>query len=253
MLEGEEKEGTRLTRAQLISVAEQLNQGDSLHSYVQTIADDFNPLSVAVFVFNDAVWKLMEKKEVSTDTMLPMVTIPGFFWKQSSVSQGNPYGSERDSYHKSSCVYNPGKNISIMGSGGDFCGIVEAQLAEHKTRPRPVLAPHLPGPTNPVPRYESDDIGINISLTNISVELYTNPQKRMDYTFSEHPKVFYDHGMALVTDGSNVQLRVGGKKPQNLYGDVWVLFGKRWGPEEDPLKVIQFHVWLNALNACIQQ
>ncbi len=252
MEEGEERGGTRLRKSQLFSVAKQQNLRDDLQLWVQSLADNFNPLSLALFVFNDAVWKIMQRKEESTDTMLPMVTIPRYFWKQTSISPGNPYGSVRDTFHKTSCLFNPGNTFSIMGNGGDFCGIVEAQVAEQEASRRPVIEPHLPGPTNPVPKYEPQDIGVNVSLTDISVEIYTNPQKRMDYTFSDHPKVFYDHGMALATNGANVQLRVGRKRPQTLYGDVWVLFGKKWRPDTDPLNIIQFHVWLNALYECIK-
>lgn len=252
MISGEEKGSTKLTKDQLLSVAAQINVGTSLDSFVQENADNFNPLSVTLFVFNDAVWKLMDKKEESKDTMLPMATIPGFFWKLAELSQGNRLGVRRDDYHKSSCIFKPNHSLSLMGSGGDFCGIIEAQLADYKPDARPVIAPHLPGPTNPVPKYEAQDIGVSIDLSNISTEIYTNPQKRMDYTFSEHPKIFYEHGIAIVTDGQNVTLRVGGRKPQNLYGDVWVLFGKRWKPESNPVDIIHFHVWLNALYSSLQ-
>ncbi|MDF1539890.1 MAG: hypothetical protein P1Q69_13410 [Candidatus Thorarchaeota archaeon] len=242
---------TKLTIDQLIKTANILSQEQGFKNYVIEKSKEFRPFSMSLFVFNDAVWRLMEKKEESHDTMLPMATIPWFHWEQGAVSSGNPHGAKRDDLLSSDIHLDPGKSLTVFGTGGDFCGILEGQVASRKRGPRPLLAPVLPGPNNLVPNYEIADIGVNLTLGNIKKTLYPEPSMKMDYTFSEHPKIYYEHGISLSAPGPKFKLKVGRKKPAGLYGDVILLLGKRWHADSDLTEVVEYHIWLSAFHSML--
>jgi hypothetical protein len=126
--------------------------------------------------------------------------------------------------------------------------MLEGQLADQETGPRPVMSPTLPGTKEKVPKYENQEIEVRLDFGNLKTDLYPEPWKAIDYTFSEHPKVFYDHGLSITAEGKKVHLRVGKKKPQPLHGDVFLLFGKNWESDTPGHEKILFHVWLNALS-----
>ena len=243
-----EKEGTALTHSQLYSVAEKLAGNQTLEEFVNALSNRFQPLSISLFVFNDAIWKLMERKIVSPDTMLPMATVPYFYWKMTAITQNNPYGVMRDPTSRSSLSIEPNHSVALWGTGGEFCGILEGQLADRNTGPRPIISPTLPGSKEKVPKYESQDIGFTLQFGNLKADLYPDPWKTIDYTFSEHPKVFYEHGLAVTADGKGVKLKVSNKRSQPLHGDVYLLLGKRWESETPGQEIVLFHVWLNALS-----
>jgi len=247
----EEMGCTKLTIQQLFNTAEILAQNQELANYVNEKSNQFGPFSMSLFVFNDAVWKLMEKKEESHDTMLAMATIPWFHWESAAISPGNPHGVRRDDMLSANILIDPEKSLTIFGTGGDFGGILEGQLADQKRGPRPLLVPVLPGPNNPVPKYDLTDIGVNIAFGNLEKVLYPEPLKKIDYTFSEHPKVFYEHGLSIAASGSKFKLKVGKKKPTGLHGDVMLLLGKRWHVDSDLTDVVEYHIWLTALHSMI--
>jgi hypothetical protein len=243
-----DRDGTTLKRQQLYQMAEMLAVNQTLEEFVNSLSDRFQPLSISLLVFNDALWKLMKKKAGSLDTMLPIVTIPFFYWKRTAVTKNNPYGVKRSPTSKSSLHIGHNQSAVLWGLGGEFCGILEGQLADQETGPRPVISPTLPGSTEMVPKYEDQEIEVKLDLGNLKADLYPDPWKTIDYTFSEHPKVFYEHGLSIAAEGKKVHLRVGNKKPQSMHGDVILLLGKHWEPDTPGHVIILFHVWLNALS-----
>ncbi|MGY5856037.1 MAG: hypothetical protein RTS72_05505 [Candidatus Thorarchaeota archaeon] len=244
----ESKGRTTLTKQQLSRMSEDLAGNQTNTEFVNNLAGHFQPLSMSLFVFNDSLWKLMEKKPESMNTMLPIVTIPLFYWKKSAVNQKNPYGVKRDQNNRLSLNIEPHQSVAFQGLGGEFCGILEGQLADRETGPRPVLAPTFPGSKEKVPKYEIQEIKIGMQFGNLRANLYPNPLKSIDYTFSEHPKIFYEHGLSVSSEGKQVQLGIGNKKAQPLYGDVNLLIGKRWVSNAPGHDILHYHIWLNAFS-----
>lgn len=249
--ETDEGPAVRLSLKQLSSVVENMVGNAGVDDFIRAGAEEFSPLSMALFVFNDALWKMMKKKTESHDTMLPMATIPRFHWAREFISQGNPHGVQRDDIHKASLSYVPNQSLAIQGVGGDFSGILEGQLVDTRPSSRPIFSPTLPPimghRISRMPKYNLCDISVTIGTNRLDKELYPSPRSDIDYTFSEHPKVFLEHGLAIETAGSNVSLRIDNKKPQDLFGNVIILLGKRWSPMTEGYKIVEFHVWLTAL------
>lgn len=108
----------------------------------------------------------------------------------------------------------------------------------------------IPGSTGPkknVPKYESEYVQIKVDTSTTQIVLYPIPQKEFDYIFSEHPKVFHDHGILLSTDGENVRLKIGSRKENILRGKVMIFIGKDFNETENSDKILTFHVWLSML------
>jgi hypothetical protein len=239
---------TTLTKRQLCHMSEDLAGNQTITEFVNNLAGHFQPLSMSLFVFNDSLWKLMEKKPESMNTMLPLATVPLFYWKKSAVNHKNPYGVKRDQDSRLNLTIEPHQSVAFRGLGGEFCGILEGQLADQETGPRPVLSPTFPGPKEKVPKYKIQEIEIGMQFGNLRANLYPNPLKSIDYTFSEHPKIFYEHGLSVSSEGFQVQLGIGNKRAQPLHGDVILLLGKRWASNAAGHEILHYHVWLNAFS-----
>ncbi len=242
--EREGQEVVNLTLKQLDSMVSLILQTEKEQEYLHAGIQRFQPFSISMFVFNDAVWRLMNKKEESPDTMLPMITIPCFYWDKEAISHNNPHGIRRDHHQEFRLKLEPRKQLSLFGDGGDFCGIVDSQLADRRRSARSLLMPNLPEQKKLVPKYAYQDIGLFIKLGNIEKEIYPQPQREIDYTYSAHPQIFYEHGFSLITDGSNVELKIGRKRPQKMFGKTLILFGKEWGTESSRQEILEYHVWL---------
>ena len=242
------KEGTTLTRRQLDLISENLAGKQTITEFVNDLAEHFQPLSMSLFVFNDSLWKMMEKKPESMNTMLPMATIPRFYWKESAVNPKNPYGVKRDQNSGLSLNIEPHQSVAFRGLGGDFCGILEGQLIDQEIESRPILSPTLPGSKEKVPKYETQDIEIKLQFGNLKTNLYPDPWKSIDYTFSEHPRLFYEHGLLISSEGIQVQLGIDNKRAQPLHGEVILLLGKHWESDAPGHEILYYHVWLNAFS-----
>lgn len=248
----EDEAATTLTTQQLRDISENLAGELSIHEFVASLTSQFQPLSMSLFVFNDSLWKLMEKKEDSADTMYPIASIPRFYWKESAINPKNPFGVQRELSSDLSLTIEPHKSIVLSGLGGEFCGIVEGQLVGRKIETRPILTPTLPGMTEKVPRYDTQNIEVRLDIRDLKTNLYPSPSKAIDYTFSEHPKVFYEHGLSVLSEGSQVQLRIGNGKARPLHGDAILLLGRRWEPEIPGHEIVLYHAWLNALAGLLE-
>jgi hypothetical protein len=248
----DERSCTSLSLDQLFDAAQALDQKNDPWEYVRTGAKEFAPLSLSLYVFNQAVWRLMARKTANQETMLAMATIPWFYWDKEAESERNPFGAKRDARHNSIVDIEPGKSFRIGGSGGNFCGILDGRIAAQRKAGRPILIPNLPESGKLVPYYEPDDVSVILSADGLLSSLYPAPDKRIDYSFSEHPRNFYDHGIQISADGSTVKLQIGNKKPQQMFGEVVVLLGKTWDAETLEERVVQYHTWLAVLHRLIQ-
>ena len=98
-----------------------------------------------------------------------------------------------------------------------------------------------------VPSYESQEIRINIKKGTAEANLYPGPNKELDYNFSEHPKIFYDHGIKIAADGKDVYLQVGKRNNNQLREEVMIFIGKNFDTKDESKDILLFHVWLSLL------
>ena len=235
-------------------VTEMSSNSGSIVGFIEELSEVIEPISMTLLVMNEGTWKIMERKPSDVDCMLPMVTIPWFHWSENAVLSGKSRGIERHD-HGTTIITgdSDGKRIVMSGTGGNFCGILEGRIANPLSGVRPIILPGNRGVVKLVPLYEKEDLRVTISMNGLKTTLYPEPDKKIDYTYSESPRVFYDHGLQLKVDGAQARLRVGNGKEYELRGEVKVLLGKRIKEEDDSSTTLLFHVWLNALNRLLLQ
>jgi hypothetical protein len=240
---------TKLMVDQLEGLAKQIC-GDVAcqKEFIEKRSASFHPVSMSLFVVNDALWKIMARKDDHPDKMLPMTTIPWFFWESDAESRKTPLGVRRlEDPDKPLKIDIDGDILTISGNGGDFCGLLEGRIADRQTRIRPLFIPGSTGPKKNVAKYESQYVSIKIDTSSTHMALYPVPEKEFDYIFSEHPRVFYDHGIVLSTEGENVKLKVGNRKETALLGKAMIFIGKPFKDSEMSDQILSFHVWLSIL------
>ncbi len=241
---------TPLLVEQISNVADQLcPDEESLRIFIEQGAAKFHPISLSLYVINDDLWRIMSRRQEHHDKMLPMTTIPCFYWDREAKGKHNPAGVRRISYPESPILVNLSNDkLHIAGRGGDFCGLLEGRIVNSQQGIRPIIVPGSPGPRETVPKYESEKIQIGVNIHSSKIQLYPRPIKELDYFFSEHPRAFYEHGIQIDTNGEYVTLRVGRRRETTLRGQVILLIGKDFKDETDTDKIIMFHVWLTVMS-----
>ncbi|TFG12027.1 hypothetical protein EU537_10630 [Candidatus Thorarchaeota archaeon] len=227
-------------------ILDQENSAVALSEYAKTLG----PAEFSLFVVNEEIIKIMKKKILWSERILPMVTCPFYYWSKAAEGKDNPYGvvkeetgvfdTEVDSIHR----------LHFSGAGGDFCGIVEGGVAMNKPKMRPVIAPSFPRPTKPIPRYEFATIEVFVDFNGLECEIYPIPKNNLDYTFSESPKVLRQRGMELKTKGERVALSVNNSRPVNLRGNVTIYIARNYGNSNKSRELFH-HVWMFAIEQLI--
>ncbi|MHA1927363.1 MAG: hypothetical protein ACTSV2_02155 [Candidatus Thorarchaeota archaeon] len=220
----------------------------SLKKFIEEMTTKLHPISLSLYVLNDDLWKIMTRKHELPDKMLPMITMPWFYWEKEAEGRKNPSGVIRKENSVHPLTVKIEKEVlKISGSGGDFCGILEGRIVDSFKGVRPLLIPGSTGPKKAVPNYESQFIQVMINTS--SPLLYPIPMKELDYTFSEHPKVFYNHGIQIIAEGKDVTLKVGNRRNTVLRGKVVIFIGKDFEQNDESSNLLLFHVWLSILNS----
>ena len=239
-----------LMNNQISNIVDQLcTDESSLRKFIVEITTKLNPISLSLYVLNDDLWKIMTRKHELPDKMLPMVTMPWFYWEKEAEERKNPAGVIRKEDSVQPLTIDIGKEVlKISGNGGDFCGLLEGRIVDRFKGVRPLLIPGDTGPKKTVPNYEAQFIQINININSSETVLYPNPKKELDYNFSEHPKVFYSHGIQIIAEGKDVVLKVGNRRNTELRGKVLIFIGKNFEQNDESSNLLLFHVWLSILN-----
>jgi hypothetical protein len=240
---------TKLLVDQLENLAEQIC-ADSVctKEFIEKRSTDFHPVSMSLFVINDALWKIMARKEEHPERMLPMTTIPWFYWEKEAESRKTPFGVRRlEDPGNPLKIDVDGDVLEISGNGGDFCGVLEGRIVDKNKGVRPLFIPGSTGPKKNVAKYESEYVQIKFDISSALMDLYPVPDKELDYIFSEHPRVFHDHGILIKADGENVRLKVSNRKETTLRGKVMIFIGKDFREVENSDEILTFHVWLSLL------
>ncbi len=193
---------------------------ESIHSVL--------PISLSLFVINDRLWKMMERKSWDNDKMLAMSTIPLCAWDKKSGDTNNPKAVKRWTIQP--CTFELSLDntptIEIRGKGGDFSGFIERKKF--------------------LPNYIFESLDIGVEFNNASIETYPTPRDDLDYNYSDHASVFYEHGFAISIPGENVTLKVGKRIPTKMLGDVYLLIGTRIDAEDKPNQALMIDIWLRA-------
>ncbi|MFW9788785.1 MAG: hypothetical protein ACFFE2_09125 [Candidatus Thorarchaeota archaeon] len=241
---------TPLLIQQILSAVDQLFPADdSQREFVEQMASEFHPISLSLYVINDDLWKIMSRKHDYPDRMLPMTTIPWFYWEKNAEGRMNPSGIKRLSERNGPLTISFDKSfLKIRGQGGDFCGLLEGRIVDERKGIRPLIVPGETGPKKTVPNYESQFLQIILDTNKSNMRLYPKPMDELDYYYSEHPKVFYEHGILIEVDGEDVRLKVGRRKETTLRGKVIILIGKDFGELSNSGQIVMFHIWLSALS-----
>jgi hypothetical protein len=244
---------TALLVEQIADLAEQMcPYVDSQKRFIEEKAEGFHPMALSLYVLNETLWKIMSQKNERPESMLPMTTIPWFYWEKEAEGRGNPAGVRRvsDSARPLTVKFQ-NNTLLIKGGGGDFCGLLEGRIVDKHQGVRPLFIPGSTGPKKTVPNYEAQNIEIKIDMRSSESELYPSPIKELDYFFSEHPRVFYEHGIQINAEGETINLKVGKRRETTLRGKVNIFIGKDFAEIPDSGDVLMFHVWLHILNELI--
>ncbi len=241
---------TPLLFDQITDIADQLcPDDDSRKKFIEERSTELHPVSLSLYVLNDDLWKIMSRKHEHPEKMLPMTTIPWFYWEKEAEGRKNPSGVIRkeDSGRPLTIKFEE-EVLKISGNGGDFCGLIEGRIVDRYKGIRPLIIPGSTGPKKIVANYESQFIQISINIKSSETRLYPVPEKELDYIYSEHPRVFFDNGIQITLDGEDVVLKIGKRKETKLRGKVVIFIGKDFEDIDESVNLLMFHVWLSMLN-----
>lgn len=241
---------TSLLVEQVESMANQIcTDSECLSEFLEKKAEELHPIAMSLFVLNEDLWKIMSRKHEHPEKMLPMTTIPWFYWESGAEGRKTPSGVlKKEDPNRPLSVKLGGNSLRISGNGGDFCGILEGRIVDRHKGVRPLIVPGSTGPKKNVAKYESEFVEITVDLSSVQMHLYPIPEKELDYIFSEHPRVFHHHGILITTEGNHVLLKVGKRRETTLRGVVLIFIGKNFEESHDTARQLSFHVWLSMLN-----
>ena len=242
---------TELVPQQMSDTVELLSPTQSLkEKFVIDKFSEIGPVSFSLYLTNPDLWKMMKKKAKHQERMYPMITVPWFYWARESVTRQNPFGVVR---HELSDLnlspFDTQKRFVFYGRAGNFCGLIDSEIEEYRSKGRPIIIPSLPEKSMIIPNYEFTKFRIYLDLEDITTKLYPEPNIEFDYSFSETPKLFYNQGLLIHTKGQAIRLSTGGIS-SHLRGDASLYFC--WNPDEHPEHALLAHVWLWTLNSVLR-
>ncbi len=210
------------------------------------------PAEFSLFVVNKEIVRIMKKKLLWPERILPMLTSPFYYWSKDAEGKDNPQGVVKEDASVFDITVDSTGGLHFAGAGGNFCGIVEGEVAMNKPKMRSVIMPSFPKPVKAIPRYEYANIEVSTDFDGLECEVYPIPRNNLDYTFSQSPKVFRHHGMELKTRGEHVTLSVNNSRPVNLRGEVVIYIARNYG-DIDKSKELFHHVWMFAIEQLLKQ
>ncbi len=217
-----------LTKEQLDLLLDQIVALDDIDKFLKKFIHSVLPISLSLFVINDRLWKMMERKSWDNDKMLAMSTIPLCAWDKKLNDTNNPKAVKRWTVQPSTfeLSLDSTPTIKITGKGGDFSGFIERK--------------------NFLPNYIFESLTIGVKFDDANIETYPAPRDDLDYNYSDYARVFYEHGFAISVPGENVTLRIGKRLPIKMLGEVYLLIGTRVNVEDKPYQALMIDIWLRA-------
>jgi hypothetical protein len=231
--------GISLSNVQFDFIEEQLTSRIDVDEFLKENQSLLLPLSVSLFVINDKLWNMMERKPWDKKKMLAMSTIPLCTWDKDRETTSNPKGVKRWPIRENmmDLLLNDPPEVIIRGEGGDFSGFIEqSHLTMRKWG--------VPDSRRLVPNYAFEPLEIRVKLHRAIFEMNPTPREELDYDYSDHARIFFEHGFLVSMPGEDVILHVGKRKPYQMAGQVLLLAGKRFGKDDASDKMLLVDVWL---------
>ncbi|MGY5881211.1 MAG: hypothetical protein RTV31_13225 [Candidatus Thorarchaeota archaeon] len=205
---------------QLDYIIDQMAEMNGIESYLRSHSEVLLPISLSLFVINDRLWKMMERKAWDKEKMLAMCTIPLCAWERKSENTSNPKGVKRWPVHsnKFDLSLEKDQKILIRGEGGDFSGFIEQSHLTMKKF-------GIPESRKLIPNYIFEKIQIEVLLNRAVIEVHPKPRDDLDYDYSVSARTFYNNGFAISVPGEDVELTISKRKPTKMNGEVFLLIG----------------------------
>ncbi|MGY5853480.1 MAG: hypothetical protein RTU92_07955, partial [Candidatus Thorarchaeota archaeon] len=143
-------------------------------TFIEETLRRIQPISISLFIENDVLWELMKRKTDHPDKMLPMATIPWFYWDSDAISPKNLTGVVRH-LHNDIDIKVTQSQIVIRGTGGNFCGLVDSRIVDPDAHSVPIIVPKWIGKKHLVPNYECENLRISIVKQSAKTSLYPVP------------------------------------------------------------------------------
>jgi hypothetical protein len=227
-----------LSEKQLDAIVERLVADDGVENYLERNSHHLLPLSASLFVMNEKLWEMMKRKVWDPEKMLAMSTIPLCAWDQKHESTSNPKGIRRWPIRQNALNLSLGdeSKLAVAGEGGDFSGFIEqSHLTMRKWG--------IPDSRRLIPNYTFEMLRIEVVLDRAAISIHPSPREDFDYDFSDHARVFFEHGFSIHVEGKDVVLQIGKKKPTQMTGNCWLLVGSRIG-DDGKQNALLVDIWL---------
>ncbi len=226
-----------LSPEQMDDLVQQISSRYGISDFLVESAANIPPVSMSLYVLNDALWKMMERKPWDEDKMLAMSTIPLCSWDKKKESTSNPKAVKRWEHGSNKMVFkSTPPTISIAGDGGDFCGFIEQSMITSRkfglTETRQLI-----------PNYQFMGIEVNVQLSEADAQIHPLPMQNLDYDFSVSAKEFHDHGVHLTIPGKHVTLDVEKRKPAKLMGETHILIAAAIDSEPQQFRELLADIW----------
>ncbi|MBS3795410.1 MAG: hypothetical protein KGY80_10955 [Candidatus Thorarchaeota archaeon] len=244
--------GTHLSAKKLRNILESANEKPLSH-YVNDESKTVSPISVSLFVINDALWRIMEKKRHHADKMNPMITFPWFHWDIDPSGEGKEGKIIRNSNSSGiEDVIVEHNVLTIAGFAGDFAGVLEERIVREGGRRTPILVPTGFGSKELISKYNLEATEITVNLDLCEAQLYPTPHLSFDYRFFENPEYIHNHGLGISSVSGAVSLSTAGSNPVTLEGITTIYVCKRMKNLHDTSTPLKYHLWIAALYELIK-
>ncbi|MHA2071284.1 MAG: hypothetical protein ACW985_05805 [Candidatus Thorarchaeota archaeon] len=232
---------------QMNELIDKLSADGGIPKFLEEYASHIPAVCMSLYVLNDALWKVMERKPWDQEKMLAMTTMPFCFWHQDEEKTSNMKAVKRWGLGKNTLSYSPDRNtLEVRGEGGDFAGFVDrSQITSRKFG--------IPEKRQIIPNYVFQKVRMVVQLGKARATIHPTPLDNLDYDYSGSAKDFYDHGIHLEVLGEKVMLEIEKRKPTNLNGAVHLFIGFASESEEDASNALLGDIWFWALQRLLQE
>ncbi len=240
-----EKEVT-LGPDQMNELLDQLSAEGGIPKFLEDYASHIPTVCMSLYVINDSLWKLMERKPWDQEKMLAMTTMPYCFWHKDEEKTSNIKAVKRWGLGKNTLSYSVvSHTLEIIGEGGDFAGFIDrSQITLRKFG--------IPEKRQLIPNYVYQKVKMNVHLKEAKADAHPLPLDYLDYDYSSSAKNYHDHGIHLGVPGESVTLKIEKRKPSKLSGNVHLFIGFKSESEADQLTTLLADIWFWALQRLLQ-
>ncbi|MFW9845514.1 MAG: hypothetical protein ACFFD6_02100 [Candidatus Thorarchaeota archaeon] len=242
----QEGKGVALQADQMGHVVEQISGIVGIPEFLEEFASHIPTVCMSLYVLNDALWKLMERKPWDQDKMLAMTTMPYCFWHQDEEKTSNIKAVKRWELGKNRLAYGAITNtLEIVGEGGDFGGFIDrSQITLRKFG--------IPEKRQLIPNFVYQKIRIAAQLEKAKSIVHPLPLENLDYDYSASAKDFHDHGIHFSVPGESVNLLIEKRKPLKLNGNVHLYVGFVSKSETGSVTALLADIWFWSLSRLLE-